>query len=130
MEIENREDLSRLVRTFYLHVRKDALIGPIFNEVIGSEENWEIHLEKLTDFWETNLFTRPAYKGNPMRAHKTVDDHSDSQLSEAHFERWLELWESTINQLFSGEKAERAIKNAHNIAHLLLAKIRFFRTTS
>ena len=51
--IHTREDVSLLVRTFYAKVRKDELLGPIFNGII---KDWETHLELLTDFWETNLF--------------------------------------------------------------------------
>ena len=52
-KIESREDVSLLVNTFYSKIRKDTLLGPIFNRIIT---DWETHLELLTDFWETNLF--------------------------------------------------------------------------
>ncbi len=50
--IQSREEVSLLVRTFYGKVRKDDLLGPIFNGII---KDWEEHLELLTDFWETQL---------------------------------------------------------------------------
>ena len=37
---------------FYAKIRKDTEIGHFFNEVI---EDWNEHLEKLTNFWEMNL---------------------------------------------------------------------------
>ena len=52
-DLENRDDVGRLVRTFYARVRKDEVLGPIFNGIIT---DWETHLEKLTDFWNGNLF--------------------------------------------------------------------------
>ena len=33
-DVENREDLEKLVRIFYDKVRKDEEIGPIFNSII------------------------------------------------------------------------------------------------
>jgi hemoglobin len=52
-QIENRADVSFLVHQFYDKIRADLEIGSYFNTMIT---DWEAHLEKLTDFWETNLF--------------------------------------------------------------------------
>ncbi len=54
-QITNREDVYFLVSTFYNKIKKDEFIGPIFLSAIPPND-WENHLEKLTDFWETNLF--------------------------------------------------------------------------
>ena len=51
--IENRDDLTLLVHSFYDKIRADKEIGFFFNETIT---DWDEHLEKLTDFWEMNLF--------------------------------------------------------------------------
>ena len=59
-EIENRADVFFLVDTFYTKIRADDLLGPIFNGVI---DDWPSHLERLTDFWETNLFFVNKFKG-------------------------------------------------------------------
>ena len=59
--IKNREDIHLLVNTFYSKIRKDELLGPIFNSHI-SENQWPHHLMKLTDFWETNLFGVRKFK--------------------------------------------------------------------
>ena len=58
--ISTRKDISVLVHAFYGKIREDELLGPIFNGHI-SEEQWPVHLEKLTDFWETNLFGIPKF---------------------------------------------------------------------
>lgn len=125
--IENREDISLLVRSFYTHVRKDILIGDIFNKIVGSEENWEVHFEKLTDFWVTNLLNQQAYKGSPMQAHQEVDRQSNGIVEQEHFDRWLELWYQTLDLLFTGEKADRAKSNAQNIATFMLLKMKMVR---
>jgi hemoglobin len=84
--IENRNDIRTLVNTFYSKIRKNELLGPIFNGHIP-DDKWEEHLSKLTDFWETNLF------------------------GVANFGMWLQLWFATIDELFEGETADKA-KNA------------------
>ena len=69
-DLTNREDVYLLVTTFYAKVRKDVLLGPFFNMMI---HDWEEHFEKLTDFWEGNLFFKKIYVGNPLEKHVEVD---------------------------------------------------------
>ncbi len=121
-EITTREDVYLLVSTFYDKIKKDSFIGPIFIGTIPTEE-WDDHLEKLTDFWETNLFFVKKFKGNPMQAHKKVDQQFDYGISQKHFGRWLELWFGTIDDLFVGKKANEAKERARNIASLLFFRI-------
>lgn len=119
-DIAERADVGLLVRTFYAKVRQDDLIGPIFNAVIPGPE-WEAHLEKLTDFWESNLFFVHKYKGNPVRKHQAVDQKHP--FSENHFQRWLSLWRDTVDDLFQGEMAAEAKSRAERIAQILLVKL-------
>ena len=70
-DIENRDDLSLLVHTFYKKIRENQEIGHFFNETIT---DWDSHLEKLTDFWENNLFAVRKYHGDPLKAHVEVDE--------------------------------------------------------
>jgi hemoglobin len=113
--IETRADINQLVNAFYARIRQDELLGPIFNAHI-SEEQWPLHLEKLTDFWETNLFGVAAFKGSPTRAHVQMDYNLGHTIEQAHFAHWLKLWFSTIDDLFTGERAARAKQAASNMA--------------
>jgi hemoglobin len=64
------EDMIRaLVVTFYAQVRKDPLIGPIFEEKI---DDWNHHLEKLCAFWSSVVLMTGRYHGQPMQAHLSV----------------------------------------------------------
>jgi len=111
-KIESREDVSLLVRTFYSKIRKDALLGPIFNGIITDGET---HLELLTDFWETNLFFKRKYFGNPMYAHIEVDKKVGGTVNELHFGTWINLWHETIDELFEGATANVAKNRARNM---------------
>ena len=46
------------------------------------------------------------------------------KLEEAHFDRWLVLWEKTINQAHQGKIADEAIHRANLMKELMLFKIR------
>jgi len=115
-EIKTREDVFLLVDSFYKLVRKDKLLGPIFNVAI---QDWEMHLELLTTFWETNLFmTRKLdkrYTGNPLEAHAKVDAANNNSITEHHFGIWLNLWYQTIDELFEGDVADNAKRRARKM---------------
>lgn len=113
--IENREDISILVNKFYVKIRKNNLLGPIFNGHI-SKEKWPEHLSKLTDFWESKLFNIPKFRGNPTLKHVNVDRNLNHTVESTHFETWLQLWFETIDELYEGELADMAKKSAHMMA--------------
>ena len=115
-DIQNREDVFLLVSTFYTIVRANKKIGHFFNDTIN---DWPAHLEKLTDFWETNLFMVSKFRGNPMRAHKEVDREFDHSIEQAHFGEWLNMWYETLDELFEGDRANIAKNRARNMAHNL-----------
>ena len=52
-DIETLEDIQLMVNRFYEVVRKDELIGPIFDNII--QDRWPMHLEKMYRFWQTIL---------------------------------------------------------------------------
>ena len=84
--------ISRLVDTFYARVRRDPLLGPIFETALG--EDWAPHLAKLKDFWSAVALGTRRYNGRPMPAHLRLDG-----LTPAHFERWLALFRQTLDEL-------------------------------
>lgn len=119
-DIGNRQDVAMMVRTFYGKVRQHPELGPFFNETI---EDWGEHIDKLTDFWETNLFFKKAYKGNPLRAHISVDNNFENSIEQRHFGHWLELWFSTVDLLFQGKRAHLAKERARSMANIMFIRI-------
>lgn len=124
-DITNREDIALLVMNFYGKIRKHDILGPIFNRVII---DWEAHFELLTDFWETQLFLKRKYHGNPVEAHQEVDDKINNTVTSEHFGLWLNLWFETIDELFEGETAWVAKNRAQKMSTLLFLKIFEHRT--
>lgn len=119
-EIHSREDLKFLVAEFYKKVRSNNEIGDFFNKTI---KDWPEHIEKLTDFWETNLFFVPKYKGNPLTIHQKVDQKTAYKINDFHFGIWLNLWYQTIDQYFYGDIADKAKLRARKIGTRLFLAI-------
>jgi hemoglobin len=55
--------IQRLVHAFYAKVRKDALLGPIFESRVAS---WDLHLERMCAFWSSVALMSGRYHGQPM----------------------------------------------------------------
>ncbi|MBT8184036.1 MAG: group III truncated hemoglobin [Eudoraea sp.] len=119
-QIENRDDIHLLVRTFYGKIREHEILGPIFNEIIS---DWEGHFNLLTDFWESQLFLRRKYSGNPVEVHQEVDDKMDHTITPEHFGYWINLWFATIDDLFDGETAWIAKNRAQKMSTMLYMQI-------
>lgn len=123
-DIKDREDVFTLVSAFYEKVRKEATLGPIFNERI---KDWDTHLELLTTFWETSLFftkkLEKKYKGNPLEAHVKVDEANGNGITELHFGIWLNLWGQTLDELFEGDYADNAKRRARKMGTFLYLKM-------
>ncbi|WP_431243971.1 group III truncated hemoglobin [Flavobacterium sp. P21] len=115
-QIENRADVSFLVHQFYAKIRADKEIGFYFNEMIS---DWEAHLEKLTDFWETNLFAIRKYKGNPHAVHNQVDEHFGGKITANEFGIWLNYWAQTLDEHFEGENVETLKRRARKMSTFL-----------
>ena len=121
-DIHTVTDIRKLVYAFYDKVLNDDLLGPIFNRVVEKDQ-WPAHLEIMVNFWQTNILFEKSYKGNPMAAHTKVDNKVNHIISQLHFDRWLQLWDKTIDENFEGSNADITKKRAVDMAKLILYKI-------
>ena len=118
-DIENRIDIQLLVNQFYQEVVKDEMIGPVFTNKLNM--NWSKHIPIMCQFWENALFYTGSYSGNPMELHQAL--HKKVLLSKEHFIRWTEIFNSTVDLLFCGEKANLAKQKALSLSTVMQIKI-------
>ncbi len=118
-DIANREDIDRLMTTFYNKLLEDSSINYIFNDVV--KINIETHIPVIAEFWESILFNRNIYHNNPMKIH--LDLHTKTPLLRQHFETWLYHFNSTVDELFEGAIALKAKERALSIATVMQIKI-------
>jgi len=118
-DIDSLEDIQLLVNTFYGRVREDALLGYVFDDV--AKVNWEKHLPVMHSFWETVLFGKASFKGNPLAKHTALN--TLTPLTDEHFSQWLVIWHKTINELFEGRVAESAKSKADLMKVMMLSKV-------
>ncbi|MCB0807825.1 MAG: group III truncated hemoglobin [Flavobacteriales bacterium] len=118
-DIQDREHIVLLVDSFYDKVRVDVVLGGVFNGVIG--DRWPEHLEKMYRFWATVLINEGSYSGAPVRP------HLDMPIGGQHFQRWLELFHGTVDDLFQGPVADLAKRNADRMAEMFQERINRYR---
>lgn len=104
------ETLTALVHGFYAKIRKDAMLGPIFNARI---KDWDPHLEQMVAFWHSVALMTGTYHGRPVPAHVELP------VEWAHFERWLGLFRETAFETCPPAGAEHVIERAERIAQSL-----------
>lgn len=114
-DIESRADIDALMVSFYARAMKDEVIGHFFTEVVKLDLGH--HLPIIGDFWETAVFATSAYRRHgrhPLQVHAEL--HQKHALRRSDFQRWLELFETTVDESFAGTRAEFIKERAHAIA--------------
>lgn len=118
-DIRSRQDIEKLVIHFYEKVKPDEVIGYIFTRVVNID--WEHHIPVIVDFWETILLDNPVYKKNAMEVHYELN--KKISLDKKHFERWLLLFSSALDELYEGPIACLAKTRAISIAGIMEFKM-------
>ena len=117
-DITGLADIQLFVDEFYGKVQQDEFIGPVF---AGAITDWGPHLEKMYQFWNAALFGVPGFKGNPFAKHATLP------IEQAHFDRWLVHFKSTIDHNFEGEMAVAVKHKAELMAVMFVSKLNYMR---
>jgi len=112
--------ISNLVESFYGAIRSDALLGPIFQSHV---RDWTPHLARIKDFWASVTLESGRFRGNPMLKHIAIGG-----LDSLHFDRWLVLWNRTLDDIVPNDAAAQVFRAAaERIAGSLLTGIKIQR---
>lgn len=114
-----REAIQRLVYNFYAAVQTDEALAPVFNQRI---KDWAPHLERMTLFWTAvlrgeSVFT-PGPRGGPPALHRGI-----RELRHEHFDRWLELFEETAQDIFAQSEVDFIMARAQRMRRTLSAHL-------
>ncbi len=121
-DIQTLTDIQALVHSFYGQIRKEPLLGPVFEEKI--QDRWPEHLEKMIRFWQTVLLDEHTYFGSPFPPHARLP------VQGLHFDRWVQVFEQTVDGLFEGPNAQKAKLQGSRMAALFHAKHQYYQGSS
>jgi hemoglobin len=119
-DIQSRTDIQTLVTQFYDKLAQSDKVKHIFFDRLG-DGDWIPHLQRIVDFWETVLLGATTYTGQSFAPHASMN------LEQTHFDEWLHLFNTTVDELFEGPVATDAKKRAHTMAVLFMSKINYYR---
>jgi hemoglobin len=115
MELEKtitEASIRRMVDAFYDSVRKDELLGPVFEHALHGQ--WDAHMPRMYDFWSTVLLGSGRFQGNVFGKHMALPG-----ITKEHFVRWLALFNATVTQMYDAEAAAPILEVAGRIAESL-----------
>ena len=118
-DIKNNDDLYLLVDEFYKKLLSDNSIAFIFTEVVKIK--LEEHLPILVTFWSQSLFNTGGYFKNLTNIH--LDINAKEYLSPELFIIWLNHFNNSVDEKFSGSNAEKIKTQALSIATVMQIKI-------
>ncbi len=110
--IEKHEDVELLVHSFYEKVVVDPILSPFFKHL-----NFDAHLPRMVHFWTFVLLDEAGYTTDVTKKHVHM------KLNKEHFDRWLTLFNETVDAHFYGEKAAKAKQNALLVGWTIQSKM-------
>jgi hemoglobin len=120
-QIGGHEGLLQLLRPFYIDIRQYDILGPIFNSHI---EDWESHLQKITEFSALQTGGPATYRGGFAGAHMRLG------LKPEFFDHWLGLWDFNCSRHLDQELAKQMSTLAHDMGRRLKNMLAEFRSKS
>lgn len=105
--------VQHVVIRFYDQIRRDAVLGPIFEDAIG--EHWDEHIERIVQFWLTATRLGRGYDGKNFKPRHLIR----RSIRAEHLPRWLALFRETATEQCSPEGAYALIDIAERMSETL-----------
>ncbi len=108
-DLDSAAVIRRLIEAFYAKVRQDAVLGPVFNDIV---EDWDAHVEKVCAFWRYAARLDRGYNSHDfMPAHVR-----HAQIQAALLPQWLLLFRRTAREICTDEAATILVDIAERMA--------------
>ena len=111
-DLDSRENIEAFVDLFYRRILEDEQLAPIFLDVAVID--LAVHLPHIKNYLCKLLLGEKNYQRHTMNIHRQL--HGKQPLQAGDFQRWLALFNATLDEGFAGERAERARQVAASIA--------------
>jgi len=111
-DLDSRQHIERFIDSFYQRLLADERLAPIFLDVAVID--LAVHLPHIKDYWCKLLLGEKGYRRHTMNIHRQL--HGRQPLQPGDFQRWLALFNATLDEHFAGEGTERARRVATAIA--------------
>ncbi len=100
-DIKSKSDIELLINSFYEKLLLNSEMKLVFEGI-----DFKNHLPQIVHFWSFVLLDEEGYKTN------VFDKHLHLPIKLHQFDIWLNTFTQTVDELFTGEKAEMAKQRA------------------
>ena len=118
-DIQTQKDLYLLVDEFYKKLLSDNSISYIFTDIVKIKI--EEHLPILVTFWSQAILGTGGYTRNLTQIHLDID--KKEPLTPELFAIWLNHFNTTVDENFTGVNAEKIKTQALSLATIMQIKI-------
>jgi len=119
-DLDTRAEIGEFVTRFYREVAQDDRLHPYFENI--AHVDWHAHTLDLTDFWTGVLLDEPHSEADEViEAHRWL--HDTAPFDVALFDRWLEIFDTTLDDGWTGLVTEQARRRGHGFAWAMAKRL-------
>ena len=113
-------EVSEFVTRFYRQIAQDDRFHLYFDTI--AQVDWHAHTLDLTDFWAGLLLGETHREADEViEAHRWL--HDTAPFDEALFDRWLDIFYSTLDDGWTGPTTELARKRGRGYAWAMAKRL-------
>lgn len=120
-DLDDRGEIAELVTRFYRELAQDSRFHHYFHTVAAVD--WPTHTRRMTDFWAGALLGGPADRRSAaevIEAHVRL--HRAEPFDRELFDRWLEIFDSTLDEGWTGPMTEAARRLGHGFVRAMAGR--------
>lgn len=119
-DLNTRTEITEFVTRFYREIAQDDRFHLYFETI--AHVDWHAHTLDLTDFWVGVLLGEPHSEADDViEAHRWL--HDTAPFDAALFDRWLEIFDATLSDGWTGPVTEQARKRGHGYAWAMAKRL-------
>ncbi len=119
-DLDNRREIAEFVTRFYREIAQDDRFHLYFETL--AHVDWHAHTLDLTDFWAGLLLGEPHEPADEViEAHRWL--HDAEPFDTALFDRWLEIFDTTLDEGWTGPMSDTARRRGHGIAWAMAKRL-------
>lgn len=119
-DLDTRVEITEFVTRFYREIAQDERFHLYFEDL--AHVDWHAHTLDLADFWAGVLLGEPHREADEViEAHRWL--HDAAPFDRDLFDRWLEIFETTLDDGWTGPHTDHARRRGHGYAWAMAKRL-------
>jgi hemoglobin len=113
-DLDTTDEVTELAVRQYVDICQDPILEPYFDFGPGFTD-WDAHVRAAADYWSRTLFESPNRDADAV-LERFRRRHERVPFTVEAFDRWLDIFHTTVDQGWAGPNAEHLKKRATGLA--------------